>query len=330
MKQSLHVTTAGTLEQKQHTLAFTSGQETQYLPVETTGDIHVFAEVSVNRSLLSFLGRKGIAMHVYSYYGDWAGSFLPREEHGSGRLLLRQAEAYLDPASRVALARSIVLGSLRNLLRALQYYERREHAVAGAASAVAAAADRAAAAGTVEGLMAAEGHAREEYYRAWNAIFLNPDFVFDRRTRRPPQSEVNALISFGNTLLYTAVLGQMHRTRLDPRIGFLHAATDRPFSLNLDVAEVFKPVVVDRVIFRLVNRRMLKREQFRREGNGVFLDDDGRRIFLAAFEERLGETVYDARAKRSVSFRGLIELELHKLERHLLGVEEYSPYVSGW
>lgn len=89
--------------------------------------------------------------------------------------------------------------------------------------------------------MAVEGNAREIYYSAFDIIVDNEDFAFAKRTRRPPQNRLNALISFGNSLLYVTVLGEIYRTHLDPRIGFLHATNFRRFSLNLDVAEIFKP-----------------------------------------------------------------------------------------
>jgi len=84
---------------------------------------------------------------------------------------------------------------------------------------------------TIPNLMQLEGEVRKVYYGG---------FPFERRTKRPPQNPLNAMISFGNSLLYTTILGEIYRTHLDPRIGYLHESNRRSFSLNLDIAEVFK------------------------------------------------------------------------------------------
>ena len=98
---------------------------------------------------------------------------------------------------------------------------------------------------------------RERYYQAWRHI-LSDGWTFERRVRRPPDNEVNALISFGNSLLYTVCLGEIYRTQLTPTISYLHEPGARRFSLALDLSEIFKPLIVDRAIFRLLNTGQLK------------------------------------------------------------------------
>ncbi len=134
------------------------------------------------------------------------------------------------------------------------------------------------------------------------------------------------LVSFGNSLLYTAVLAQIYQTHLDPRIGFLHEANYRRHSLNLDVAEVFKPVLVDRLIFRLVRRGQVKAGHFLREGDGVFLSEAGRRLVVEEWEKTLQTTYRHLTLRRSVSYRTTLRLELYKLEKHLIGEAPYVPY----
>src|SRR5690606_32259146 len=102
---------------------------------------------------------------------------------------------------------------------------------------------------SVEELMAVEGHAREAYYSTFDYIIGDDDFRFEKRSQRPPLNRLNALISFGNSLCYTIALSEIYKTYLDPRIGYLHATNFRRFSLNLDLAEIFKPIFVDHLIF---------------------------------------------------------------------------------
>ena len=114
---------------------------------------------------------------------------------------------------------------------------------------------------------------RETYYRAFDGILSNPDFIFDKRSRRPPKNNLNTLISFGNSILYTVVLSEIYKTHMDPRIGFLHATNFRRFSLNLDVAEIFKPIIIDRLIFTMVGTGMVTGKDFETESGGIILKD---------------------------------------------------------
>ena len=93
-------------------------------------------------------------------------------------------------------------------------------------------------------LMALEGSARDTYYRIWDDILKNSDFKFEKRSRRPPLDAINALISFGNTLLYATCLSEINTIHLDPRIGFLHATNERNYTLNLDVSEFLSQLLL--------------------------------------------------------------------------------------
>jgi CRISP-associated protein Cas1 len=182
---------------------------------------------------------------------------------------------------------------------------------------------------TVDAVRGVEGKMRERYYKAWPHI-LSAGWAFSQRVRRPPDNEVNALISFGNSVLYTACLSELYRTQLTPTISYLHEPGARRFSLALDMSEIFKPLIVDRAIFRLINTNQLKPEHFDRSLDGCYLADAGRRLFLTALEERLSATIHHRRLGRHVSYRHLIRLECYKLIRHLTGVEAYRAFRAWW
>jgi len=181
----------------------------------------------------------------------------------------------------------------------------------------------------INGLRGVEGKTRERYYQAWRHI-LAEGWAFTQRVRRPPDNEINALISFGNSHLYTVCLGELYRTQLTPTISYLHEPGARRFSLALDLSEIFKPLIVDRAIFRLINTGQLKPEHFDRSLDGCYLNDPGKKLFLAALEERLGTTIKHRRLDRHVSYRHLIRLECYKLIRHLTGVETYRAFRAWW
>ena len=126
------------------------------------------------------------------------------------------------------------------------------------------------------------------------------------------------------------MLSEIYKTHLDPRIGYLHTTNFRRFTLNLDVAEIFKPIIGDRTILSLLNKGIIKPNDFEDKLEGVYLKETGRKKFLQAMEERLKQTIKHSKLNRQVSYRRLIRLELYKLEKHLIGEEEYEPFVMDW
>ncbi len=232
----------------------------------------------------------------------------------------------MRPKRRLYLARAIVEAATYNLLRVLRYYINRlegarQETVAAAIATIEQERTQLKAASEIAELMGIEGRSREAYYSAWPAILADGPgeaFVFEKRERRPPTNEINALISFGNSLCYTTTIRQIHRTALDPTISYLHEPGARCFSLALDLSELFKPILVDRAIFRLVKTGAITRRHFEERLGGIYLKEEGRKIFIQHWDERLRQTVHHRGLGRHVSYERLIRLECYKLIRHLL------------
>ena len=180
----------------------------------------------------------------------------------------------------------------------------------------------------VDELMGIEGNIRQRYYEGFDLI-IN-DFEMGNRTKQPPQNEVNALISFGNMMCYSQCLRAIHQTQLNPTISYLHTPGERRYSLALDVSEIFKPILVDRVIFKVLNKKEIQEKHFDKKLNKCLLNPQGKKIFVQSFEERLNETIQHRSLKRKVSYRHLMKLECYKLSKHLLGMEEYKPFKMWW
>jgi CRISPR-associated protein Cas1 len=178
-------------------------------------------------------------------------------------------------------------------------------------------------------LMAIEGNAREIYYRSWNKIFPK-DFHFDKRTRGPPANMINALISFGNSLVYSTCLTEIYNTQLNPTISYLHEPRERRFSLALDLAEIFKPLFADRVIFKLINKRMIDKNYFQKELNYCILNSRGKRLFLEEYDTKLKTTIKHRNLRRKVSYQRLIRLECYKLIKHLIGMQKFKAFRIWW
>lgn len=182
--------------------------------------------------------------------------------------------------------------------------------------------------------MGVEGRIRDLYYRSWGAILedFKSDFTLTKRERQPPTNEINSLISFGNSMCYTTALRQIYRTQLNSTISFLHEPGDRRFSLALDLAEIFKPILVDRAIFRLVKNEEIQTNDFEERMGGVYLEESGRKTFTQHWDERLEETIKHRELDRKVSYERLIRIECYRLVRHLCDPENdpYKGFKMWW
>ncbi len=330
MKDNYYLTKNGRLERSENTVYYIVEEIGKVpIPVERIYAIYAYGRVSFTSGVVSHLAKHGVPIHFFNYYGFYEGSFYPREKLVSGHALVKQAEHYLDPAKRQTLAAKFVKGAALNIGKNLSYYERNGKDVSGEAAEIEALIPEIDTVRGIPELMQIEGRIRENYYRAWDEI-LPGDFRFEKRTRRPPENAVNALISFGNSLIYTAMLSEIYNTQLNPTISYLHEPSERRFSLSLDITEIFKPIIVDRVIFRVVNKRIIGLDDFQKDMNYWLLTDAGKKKFLRAWEEKLNETIMHRRLKRKVSFRTLMRLECYKVVKHIIGGEEYRPFIMWW
>ncbi|HHY91178.1 MAG TPA: type I-B CRISPR-associated endonuclease Cas1 [Clostridiales bacterium] len=330
MKKNIYLFSDGEIKRKDNTFYFETEMGKKYLPVEDINDIFIFGEVTLNKRFLEFVSQKEICLHFFNYYGFYMGTYYPREHLNSGYMILKQAEFYLDKEKRLEIAKSIVEGSYRNILQVLNYYRNRGKALQDTLHTIEELSAGIEECDDVAQLMGIEGNIREAYYKGFDNILENPDFTFEGRSKRPPRNELNALISFGNSLIYVLILGEIYKTHLDPRIGYLHTTNFRRFTLNLDIAEIFKPIIVDRLIFNLVGKNMITKKDFEKDMGGILLKEKGRKTFIQAFDERLNTTIQHRELGRNVSYRRLMRMEAYKLQKHLMEEEKYSPYVSRW
>ncbi len=321
---------SGEIKRKDNTLYFEGEKGRKYIPVEDTRELMIFGEVTINKSLLDFCSQKEIILHFYNYYGYYSGSFYPREHLNSGYMILKQAEFYNDSEKRYELAEKFVRGAAQNILRVLKYYNSRGKNLQDIITTIEELISEISSVKSIPELMAYEGNIRETYYQGFDEIIATKGFEFINRSKRPPKNRLNALISFGNSLIYTQVLSEIYQTHLDPRIGYLHSTNFRRFTLNLDVAEIFKPIIVDRTIFSLITRKQLNKSHFVEDMGGILLSDKGRKIFIAEWENKMKTTIKHRTLNREVSYRRLLRLELYKLVKHFMGEKEYQPFEALW
>ncbi len=321
-----YIVRGGRIKREQNTIYIESSDgEKKAIPVNDVQALYALGELDLNTKLLVFLAQHAIPLHVFNYYGYYSGTYYPRERLLSGFLVVKQVEHYLNAEKRLEIARELVNAACDGILGNLRYYLRRGKEIESQMRTIEDEKTAITNASSVPELMGSEGRVRERYYSSFGSI-LRKGFQLDERVKNPPDNMINCLISFGNSLMYATVLTEIYHTQLNPTVSFLHEPGERRYSLSLDLSEVFKPVIVDRVIFNLVNNRSIKEGHFHEELRGCYLTDQGRRVFLKEYDEKLRTTIRHPKLGRHVSYRRLIRLECYKLVRHLLGESKYRGF----
>ncbi|HOK41679.1 MAG TPA: type I-B CRISPR-associated endonuclease Cas1b [bacterium] len=329
MKRNYYLFSGGRLSRKDFSLMFENEKERKYIPIEDVEAIYAFAELDLNTKFLNFLSEKNIIIHFFNYYGFYTGSFYPREYLNSGKLIIKQVEHYKFRKKRLFIAKEIINSSVHNILKNLSYYDNRGKDLIDIIEKIKEFKMKIKDCKIISELMGIEGNIREIYYKSFE-IILKQDIEFEQRTKQPPKNILNALISFGNSLCYTTVLGEIYRTQLNPLISYLHEPGERRFSLSLDIAEIFKPLLVDRIIFKLINNRMLSENDFDINLNYCYMTEKARKIFCREYDEKLNTIIYHRKLDKNVSYRRLIRLECYKLIKHLIGEVVYDGFKIWW
>lgn len=317
--ETLFISREARLKQRENTLAVTVAGRTRSFPIEKIGHLVLLAESELNSRLLTLCGKHGVRLSVFDYYGYFKGAFEPFDRNPCGRVKLIQAQVLLDDTQRMALAREIVRGAAHNMRANLLYYSYRgktelERPLAEMQRLL----DRIHKAADTSTLMGIEGNLHQWYYGAWKHIDLALDF--GPRVRRPPNNPINCLLSFLNQLTYTVVRHELFKTHLEETFSLLHTPSIGRSSLSLDLAEPFKPLLTDAVIFRVVRRNMIDENWFEQHEGVCLLSETGRRHVAEQFSIRLEEQ-YQGR-----TFREWLYREALAIERHLMGVAEYESF----
>ncbi|WP_456488098.1 type I-B CRISPR-associated endonuclease Cas1b [Caminibacter pacificus] len=321
-----YIFSMGQIQRKDNSIAFKNEKGWHYVPVEGVREIYFMNEVSLNTKFLDFAARAGIVLHFFNYHGGYSGTFYPKEHYISGRLKIAQVNAY--NRYRLDIAKSIILAVAENLRFLLYHYYRHgkqelkaildwlNYDIKNIVEKTT----------TIKQLLYVEGQMWIRFYDTFNSL-LPLNFQMQARVKRPPNNPINALISFGNTLLYTKTISAIYQTHLDQSISFLHEPMESRFSLSLDLSEAFKPVVVFRTIFELINRRKIRvDDHFEKRLNYAILNREGKKIFIQAFESRLSSKFVHSKLKRNVSLEHAIKLDGYKLIKYLLNQDMFNPF----
>lgn len=343
MEQGLTLTVEGGLFAVER-----AGQVIERVRMTDVEEVLLFGNVQLTPAATAVLLARGIDTIFLTARGRYRGRLVGRPGRNV-ELRVAQFERLRDPVTALALARAVVAGKIANQ-RALLLRAQREHGLEELATALASLRrlqDAVEIAPDLEATRGFEGQASALYFGRLGACVRNPAFAFAGRTRRPPRDPINAMLSFGYTMLATLVESAVLRAGLDPMLGALHTPDYGRPSLVLDLMEEFRPVLVDALALRLVNRREVVPEDFEQPpdevdavwaeeaagdesepARAVWLGETGRRVFFRAWSRRLQETHFYAPRRQRLTFEEIVQQQVYLLARVLRGEEGgYRAFV---
>lgn len=325
--QSRYIFSMGELHRRDESIMFKNKKGNMYIPIKDTKEIYCFNEVSFNTKFLDLISKAGITVHYFNYYGQYSGTYFPKKYLLSGKLLIKQASAY--EYKRNEIAKKIVYAIARNIRETLYHYYRHGKKelkpVLDIYKNVETLLEKT---NNIKQIMAVEGNLWANFYSSFK-YFLSEDFIINKRVKRPPDNPINALISFGNSILYSKCISQLYHTHLEQSISFLHEPSEGRFSLSLDISEAFKPIIVFKTIFTLINTKKIGVEDhFDKNLNYCLLNEEGKKIFIEAIENTLSRTIKHPVLKRNVSYLNLIKYDGYKLIKYIMEDKDFNFYLE--
>jgi CRISPR-associated protein Cas1 len=334
MGATLYVTEQGaTVGKDGHRIVVRRGKETlQAFPVAQVEQIALFGHVSVTPAALSYCLARNIDTVLLSAAGRYRGRLVGPE--GKNILLRRlQFRKYEDEAFRLRFVRTLVSAKIHNMRALLQRTSRRRLLdLSGTVHRLKVLKDQTRSIDAIDRLRGIEGAATAAYFEAFGGL-LAPEWPFGGRSRRPPKDAVNALLSFGYTLLAVSVEAAVYTTGLDPYLGMFHVVDYGRPSLALDLMEEFRPLLVDSLVLNVVNHGHLKPEEdFEKRGQGVFLRPESRARYIGAYQERLDTEILcplgDGAVQR-LTYRRCLEVQCRKFIHWMKGeCDAYLPVLT--
>ncbi len=327
MKTDYHIIHEGDINIDGGTIIIKNSSGKNAIPIENVRAIYAHKPLSLSSGFISSISKFGIPVHFFGYYGNYEATLWPKEKDVSGDIIIRQTKYYINLDLRMEIARSFVSGALHNFNRILSSYK--NDSIYKNMELIKKEINNIEASKSISELMGVEGRGHNAYFNALDSI-LDDKYKIIKRERRPPTNISNSLISFGNSLVYASVLTEIYNTHLNPTISFLHEPSERRFSLSLDISEIFKPIISHRLFLFLVNKKIINETHFDSDLGKTFLNEKGKKLYLTYYEQKLNEHILHRSLKKNVSYQELIRLEIYKLEKHLLGINTYKPFIIWW
>ena len=300
------------------------------IPIREVERILIFGNVQLSTAVIGTCLHQDIPVVFLSQFGNYKGH-LWSAELGDLEAERRQFLKYEEAAFQAEVARSVVRGKLINSRQLLLRLNRKRklESVGEAIAGIQRDIDALTTVESLDQLRGFEGITAARYFPALGALLVNPAFNFRERNRRPPRDPVNALLSFGYTLLFNNVMSLTLAEGLNPYLGNLHRSEKKLPELVLDLMEEFRSPVVDTLVVTLINRQTLQPDDFTwpTENGGVYIADASRKLFIQRFEAALTQMVSHPDVQEPVTYRRAIHYQVKRYKRTLLDGAPYQPFL---
>lgn len=310
--ETVYVTQDSSIVRDQNTILIKTDSQKIRLPYENLAHIVCMTDGTISTKLISLCGKAGIRVSFFDYYGWFVGAFEPINSNKSGCVALRQANL-LQTDKGINIGKKLIVGAVENQRLNLKYHQYRgndklSHSISTLENQI----YRIENSKNRQEIMGNEGLAKRTYYECWKLI--DPNLDFGVRKKRPPNNIINCLISFINSMVYSAVRHEIAKTHLNETLSFLHAPSQSRSSLSLDVSEPFKPIITDLIIWKLIRKGEIDESYFEYPAcNICLLSPAGKKKIIGEFS-RLVEGQDGLRIK-------IRELSM-EIERFTLGLQD--------
>lgn len=311
----------------ENVVVYDDKKEIGRLPLHNLDGIVCFGYRGTSPALMGACAERNISLCYLSPQGKFLARVTGKTK---GNVLLREQQYFSSKDENVslAIAKNCIIGKVYNarwvLERAIRDHRMQidEERVKKASDTLKENLKLIQNAETKEQLRGYEGESASIYFSVFDELILQQkkDFKFNGRNKRPPQDNVNAMLSFVYTLLTNQIASALECVGLDPYVGYLH--TDRPgrASLALDMIEEFRAVYADRFVLSLINKKIVNSKNFSRKENGaVLMDDDLRKKILIEWQERKKEVITHPFLKEKVEWGMVPYVQAMLLARYLRG-----------
>lgn len=316
MSRNIYIVNEGKLSVDETTFRFDSVDGLRRFPVLETEAIEFLGGGNLTSGVFSIASKNNIPIHFFGFYGNYEGTYWPKEMHFSGDLSIKQAALFLDFKKRIELCNILVNGIRKNMNRTITHYMKSCDELY----------NKIIVKENIQDLMMEEGRLWKKYYSNIDEV-VSEEFRLEQRIKHPTLNYGNSLISFLNSLLYAEIITQCKHVSLNPSISFYHSPSRSRFSLALDISEVFKPIFVTRLFVSLCNKSILQgSEKHFDKGSVIILNKGGKEIVIKEWEKYMSTAIWNEKLSRNTSHREQIKFELFKLIKHYNRIEIYSPF----
>ena len=302
MKKVFYLYKSGELQRKDFSLLLQEKNgNVVYIPVEQINLVVCFGDVNLNKRVLGLLNSYSVSILFFNYYGDYIGRFTPKK-YSDGKIIINQVNSYHNH-KRLYIAKKMIFTEVKNILSLLKYYNKKYHLLEQMIINVDNELNKLDTIESIEELLLLEAIIKKQYYSSFDYIIKNPNFIFKNRSFYPPLNEV---------------------------ISYIHSLSKQSDSLQFDIADMLKPIFIDRLILRMINKNQIKTNYFEYKENGAcYLNKEGIKVFLYEYEKLMQKLIKIG--GKYYSYRNIITREVYKLSNYIEGkTDEYKPYIMEW